>query len=281
MKIWVIATLTLQESLRRRALLGAVLLTLAFLALFGYGSSTAFREISTNPLLPADTRTIVTGEILLAGLYGVANIGALLAIFVAVGTIATEVEEGTLHAIVPRPLNRWEIVLGKWLGLAIMVSVYVVVTGLAACLIVYYLSGYISAYLVTGLLLIALKALILLSISMLFSTFLPALTSGIIAFILYAVSNVTGMVEQFGHLIRNQTLIDIGIITSLVIPSDAIWKMAASQIQPPAVNLLTSLRVGGVFSVVNPPSVWMALYALVYLVAALGGALLIFQRRDL
>jgi hypothetical protein len=116
---------------------------------------------------------------------------------------------------------------------------------------------------------------------MLFSTFLPALTAGIIAFILYAVSNVAGMVEQFGHLVRNQTLIDIGIVTSLLIPSDAIWKMAAARLQPQAVGLLETLRVGGVFSVINPPSIWMALYAAVYLVAILGAALVLFERRDL
>lgn len=281
MKIWIIATLTLQESLRRRALLGAVLITIAFLALFGYGSHVAFNSMSGNQLLSDQTRQIAIGEILLAGLYGVANIGALLAIFVAVGTIATEIEEGTLHAIVPRPLRRWEIVLGKWLGFAIMVSVYVMVTGLVACLIVWALAGYLSANLVPGLLLIALKALILLSVAMLFSTFLPALTAGIITFILYAVGNVAGMVEQFGHLIQNQTLVNIGIITSLVIPSDAIWSLAASLVQPPSVGLLASLRFAGPFSVINPPSIWMALYAVAYLIAALCGALAVFQRRDL
>lgn len=281
MKIWIIASLTLQESLRRRALLGAVLITVAFLALFGYGSHVAFNSMATNPILSEQTRTVAVGEILLAGLYGVANIGALLAIFVAVGTIATEIEEGTLHAIIPRPLNRWEIILGKWVGFAIMVTVYVIVTGLVASLIVYALAGYLSANLVAGLLLMALKALILLSLAMLFSTFLPALTAGIIAFILYAVSNVAGMVEQFGHLIQNQTLVNIGIITSLVIPSDAIWSLAASLVQPPAVGLLASLRFAGPFSVVSPPSIWMALYAVAYLIAALGGALAVFQRRDL
>ncbi len=281
MKIWVIASLTLQESLRRKALLGAVLITIAFLALFGYGSHVAFNSMANNPILSQNTRTIAVGEILLAGLYGVANIGGLLAIFVAVGTIATEIEEGTLHAIVPRPLHRWEVVLGKWVGFAIMVTVYVVVTGLVACLIVYALAGYLSANLVPGLLLIALKALLLLSVAMLFSTFLPALTSGIIAFILYAVANVAGMVEQFGHLIQNDTLVNIGIITSLFIPSDAIWSLAASMLQPPAAGLLASLRITGPFSVVSPPSIWMALYAVAYLIATLGGALAVFQHRDL
>jgi hypothetical protein len=57
--------------------------------------------------------------------------------------------------------------------------------------------------------------------------------------------------------------------------------MAAARLQPQAVGLLETLRVGGVFSVINPPSIWMALYAAVYLVAILGAALVVFERRDL
>jgi len=282
MNTWTIASLTFRETLRRKALLGAILLTLGFLILFGIGSYFAFRDIYGNPLLSATVRSLATGEILLAGLFGVANIGALLAIFVAAGTIATEVEEGTLHAVVPRPLHRWEVVLGKWLGFALMVSVYVAVTGLAASLIIYYLTGYLSHNLALGLALLALKALLLLSVSILLSTCLPALTTGIIAFILYAVGNVGSMVEQFGYLMRNQTLIDIGIITSLIIPSDALWKMAAGLLQPPiGDSILETLRGVGPFSVLNPPSVWMGAYSVGYLALALLGALLVFQRRDL
>ncbi len=282
MNTWVIASLTFRETLRRRALLGATLLTLGFLILFGVGSHFAFQDIFSNPRMSADLRTMSVGEILLAGLFGVANIGALLAIFVAAGTIATEVEEGTLHSIVPRPLYRWEIVLGKWLGFALMIAIYEVVTGLASCLIIYYLTGYLPSLLVPGVLLLALKALLLLSVSMLLSTFLPALTTGIIAFILYVVGNVGGMVEQMGYLIRNQTMINIGIITSLMIPSDALWKMAAGLLQPPiGDSILATLRGVGPFSVLDPPSIWMGAYAFGYMVLALIGAVLVFERRDL
>jgi ABC-type transport system involved in multi-copper enzyme maturation permease subunit len=282
MSIWIIASLTFRETVRRRALLGAILLTLGFLALFGVGSFYAFRDIFSNPRLTGEMQTLAIGEILLAGLFGVANIGALLAIFVAAGTIATEVEEGTLHAIVPRPLRRWEIVLGKWLGFALMVAIYVAITGLAASLIIYYVAGYISPLLIQGLALLSLKALLLLSVSILLSTRLPALTTGIVAFILYAVANVGGMVEQFGYLVRNSTLVEIGVITSLIMPSDALWKMAAAAFQPPiGDSILATLRGVGPFSVLNPPSVWMGAYAVAYLVVALLGALLIFERRDL
>lgn len=282
MNTWVIASLTFRETIRRKALFGAVALTLAFLILFGVGSYYAIGDSRAMVGARPEYFNFAVGQILLAGLYGVANIGALLAIFVAAGTIATEVDEGTLHAVLARPIGRWQVVLGKWLGFALMIAVYVAVTGLATCLIMWALSGYISANLVWGLALLSLKALLLLALALLFSTFLPALASGIVVFILYAVSNVAGMVETFGYLVKNQTMINIGIIASLVIPSDALWKMSAAAMQPPVDGLLAQLRgMAGPFSVFDPPSASMGFYAVGYLVVALALAVWVFGRRDL
>jgi ABC-type transport system involved in multi-copper enzyme maturation permease subunit len=279
---WVIASLAFRETIRRKALFGAIALTLGFLVLFGIGSYYAIEDMRGITANRDEYLGLAIGEILLAGLYGVANIGALLAIFVAAGAIATEIEEGTLQAVLARPLGRAQVVLGKWIGFSLMIAAYVAITGLAACLTMYAISGYLSPNVVPGLALLALKAVLLLALALLFSTFLPSLASGIIVFILYAVANVAGMVEQFGRLIQNQTMIDIGVITSLVIPSDALWKMAAALLQPPIPSTLGMLRgAAGPFSVFTPPSVWMGVYSVVYLAAALGIAIWIFRRRDL
>jgi hypothetical protein len=77
-------------------------------------------------------------------------------------------------------------------------------------------------------------------------------------------------------------MVRIGVIASLIIPSDALWKMGAAVVQPPnplpAMGLQMSL---GPFGVVNPPSVWMGVYAVVYTLGALALAAFIFSRRDL
>ena len=96
-----IARLTFREAVRRRALLGAVALTLAFLALYAWGTDLAVRELDDH--LPrglarlasttgANVRLLAIGELLLAGLFAVSNIAGLLAIFMAAGTTAQEVD---------------------------------------------------------------------------------------------------------------------------------------------------------------------------------------------
>src|SRR5438552_1305837 len=148
-----IAKLTFREAIRRKALLGAIALTLGFLALYAWGTGVAVAELNREQTtlggvnriarqMGLDLRLVAIGELLLAGLFAVHNIAGLLAIFTAAATIAQEVDQGTLQAVLAKPIARWEIVIGKWLGGSAMLAVYVAVTSLAATLIVYWRSGY-------------------------------------------------------------------------------------------------------------------------------------------
>ena len=282
MKLLLLASFTFREALRKKALYAATALTLVFLGLYAVGIHFSYQDIDRYSRLPLLARQAIKGEMLLAGLYVIANVGALLAIFTAAGTISSEIDSGTIHSIVPKPVRRWEVVMGKWLGYALMLSAYVGITGAAAIVIVYALGGQLPNNTVAGLALMVLKSLLLLSISVLGSTFLSALTTGIIAFILYALSNVAGMIEQFGVLVENQTMINIGIITSLVIPSDVLWKLAAHLVHPALDFRAMGLpSVGGIFTAANPPSIWMAVYSVVYIAVTLIVAMVVFQKRDL
>ncbi len=288
-----IAKLTFREALRRKALYGAIALTLAFLALYAWGTGAAVRELNDEQArlgginrvarqMGLDLRPLAIGELLLAGLFAVHNIAGLLAIFMAASTIAQEVDQGTLQAVLAKPVARWQIVLGKWLGGSAMLAVYVTITGLAATGIVYWRAGYFPAQLALGLLLLVMHATLLYSVTLIGSAFAPAIATGIAMFIVYVVANVAGMVEQLGVATEIETMIRIGVIASIVIPSDALWKMGAFAVQPP--NPLPALGIKlsvGPFGVLDPPSVWMGVYAVAYTALALALATAIFSRRDL
>ena len=284
MNTFVIARLTFREALRRKALYGAVALTMAFLALYAWGAGYIVRELDEDlpaawpACQPRRGSTCVcwpSASSLLAGLYAVSNIAGLLAIFMAAGTISQEVEQGTLQSILAKPVSRTQVVLGKWLGGTLMLATYVAVTGAVAAGIVWWQAGYLPAQLPLGLLLLTLKTTLLYSLTMVGSSLVPAITTGIVMLIVYVVANVTGMIEQVGVAIGSETMVRIGVIASLLIPSDALWKMGAAVMQPPnplpALGLQMSL---GPFGVVNPPSVWMGLYAILYTIAALALAAL-------
>ncbi len=288
-----IAKLTFREAVRRKALYGAIALTLAFLVLYAWGTGVAVAELDREQTalgginrvarqLNLDLRLVAIGELLLAGLFAVSNIGGLLAIFTAASTIAHEVDEGTLQAVLAKPVSRWQIVVGKWLGGSAMLAVYTVVTSAATVAIVTWRSGYLPPNLLGGLALLVMRTTLLFSMTLAGSAFAPAIATGIVMLIVYVVTNVAGMVEQIGVAAEIQTMVRIGVIASIVVPSDALWKMGAFVVQPP--NPLPALGIKmslGPFGVVDPPSVWMALYGVIYTLVALGVATAIFARRDL
>ena len=287
-----IAKLTFREAVRRKALYGATALTIVFLALYGWGIDAAMRELAEDAgpgsvarraaAVGIDTTILVVGQLFVAGLFAVGNIASLLSIFMAAGTIAQEVDQGTLYAIVAKPVARWQVVVGKWLGGAAMLAVYVTTTALATAAIVCWRAGYWPDRLPQGILLLIAKVTLLHAVTLLGSVLMPAITAGIVMFIVYSVTNVTGLLEQVGAEAGIESMVRIGIYGSLVLPADALWKMAAYTVQPPNPLLALGIRTMiGPFMVLSPPSIWMGIYAMGYTAAALGVAIWRFSRRDL
>ena len=76
---------------------------------------------------------------------------------------------------------------------------------------------------------------------------------------------------------NNPTAVQIGIVTSLMIPTEALWRRAAYEMQTPLASTL-GLSPFGAFSV---PSLLMVLYAILYLVIIFAVAVSTFNRRDI
>ncbi len=142
---------------------------------------------------------------------------------------------------------------------------------------VFFQTGYIPDHLFTGLSLIYLEALLVMTITLMCSAAFPALATGGIVFGLYGLAFIGGWIEQFGSIMQNQTAVKIGIITSLIIPSEALWRRAAFEMQSPLAGALGMSPFGAI----SVPSILMIVYAVLYLVASLILSIRIFQNRDL
>jgi hypothetical protein len=143
--------------------------------------------------------------------------------------------------------------------------------------IVYLISGYTAPNYFRGLSFIWLNALLLLGVSLFGGTTLSTLANGVMVFGLYGIAFLGGWIEQIGSFLENQTAINIGIISSLIIPSEALWKRAAFEMQSPLVRALGFSP----FSAPTVPSAAMIWYALLYAIVALVLAMRQFSSRDL
>ena len=70
----------------------------------------------------------------------VSGFGSLLAAWAAADAVAAEMKSGTILAVMARPLRRWEFLAGKYLGVLLLMSVYVLGM-LGVTLLLSYLGG--------------------------------------------------------------------------------------------------------------------------------------------
>lgn len=278
MATWVIARLTFREAARRKILWAALILGVAFLALYGIGVYFIHREIqhsisSQNLTAMRETFSFV----LMAGLYVVNFLVVMMTVLTSVDTLAGEIASGTIQAVVTKPLRRYQVVLGKWLGFAAMLALYVALMGGGVVIVTYILTGYSAPGVPRGLGLMVMEGLALLSVCILGGTSLSTLANGVLAFGLYGLAFVGGWIEQIGSLLRNETAVNIGIVSSLLMPSEAMWKRAAYEMQ----SSLASTIGMSPFTSTSVPSPLMILYAALYIAIMLALALRQFSRRDL
>jgi len=279
--IFILAKLTFREAIRRRILLAGFVLGLAFLVIYSFGLHFILVQVSQVVTESSAGQNVMNVEsqntFLMAGLYAVTFLSIAMAALLGADTLAGEINSGTIQTIATKPIRRADIVLGKWLGFAGLLGMYQFLTAGGVVLSMYIQAHYVPDNLLHGLGLIYLEALLIMTVTLMCSAAFPALATGGIVFGLYGLAFIGGWIEQIGAVLHNSTAVQIGIITSLIIPSEALWRRAAFEMQTPLASVL-GISPFGASSV---PSLLMVIYAVVYLGTILICAIRIFQKRDL
>jgi ABC-type transport system involved in multi-copper enzyme maturation permease subunit len=201
----------------------------------------------------------------------------MMSALTSVDSIAGEISSHTIQTVASKPLRRWEIVLGKLLGQTLMLAGYVIFMAGGLILEVYLLTGYQPPNILAGLSLMMLEGLIVFSITALGGTYFSTLANGVVVFMLYGIAFAGSWVEQIGAALESETAIQVGIIASLIMPSEAMWRLASDLMQPLLVKR-TEMSLVVLFS---KPSPAMVIYAGIYSAVLVGLALRQFSRRDL
>ncbi|WP_400162824.1 ABC transporter permease [Brevibacillus sp. TJ4] len=287
--MWPIMKITFREMVSKRIFTITILMSLAFLLFFGLATWFMAREVaanSTGNIVDFQlTKALFSTQLLGMGLYFGSFITALLAILSSVGSISSEVDSHQIDTWLARAMPRRTYLLGKFFGLAGLLAIYAILmfTGLIA--INQWMSGGVMAVqLTTGQVLsgmgyFALLPIILVCVSLLMSSFTSTVTGGIVLIILYGIGFIGGFVEQLGTLIEQQAMINIGIISSLIFPTDSLFRQVTVSLFESVDNPL-SFATQGIFGTTSPPSQAMIYYTILYGAAALLLAMRIFQKRD-
>ena len=281
-KIWILARMTFHEAIRRRIVLTGLVLGILFLVIFSVGFRMISREVMNDgenrPALMAHAmQNEMSSFMLNAGLYAVAFLSVAMGALLSADALAGEISSGTIQTVLTKPIRRSDVVLGKWLGFAGLLALYLLLMAGGAVLIVFLQSGYIPQNILTALLLMYLESLLVMTFALMCSSAMPGLATGGTVFGLYGLAFIGGWIEQIGAIFNNHTAVQVGIVTSLLFPTEAIWRRAAFEMQT---SVATILQMSP-FTTLSVPSVVMVVYAILYLLVVLAATVRIFKGRDI
>jgi ABC-type transport system involved in multi-copper enzyme maturation permease subunit len=277
-----IAALTLREASRRRAVLALASLTVVLLVLSWWGFS-RLAAASGDARLTSGEARLTASIVLNLVMFGISLIAALGTAFLAGPTLAGEAESGIALAMLARPIRRSEVLLGKWLGLVGFGTAFVIVAGLAQCMIVRVTIDYWPPEPVVALALLAAQTVVLLTLALLLSTAVSPMASGVVAVGLFGATWIAGVVSGIGASLNNVSVERIGTVSRMLLPTDGLWRGAMRAFQDPS----ALLELGGSnaeafpFLSAAPLTVTYLVWAAVWVAMVWGLAAASFQRKDL
>lgn len=276
-----IAALTLREASRRRVLLALTAMTVVLIALSGWGFSRLAAE-SGGTLTSGEA--LLTASILLnLVMFGFSLIAALGTAFLAGPTLAGETESGIALSVLARPVRRSAFLLGKWLGLVAFGSGFVVLAGLAQCLVVLATVGYWPPEPAEALALLAAQTTVLLTLAVLLSTAVSPMASGVVAVGLFGTAWVAGVVGGIGASLGNDSVERVGTVSRVLLPTDGLWRGAMHALQDPTALLRLGDEGGQAFPFLSAAPLTPAYlaWAVLWVAMVWGLAAAAFVRKDL
>jgi Cu-processing system permease protein len=276
MAFWIIAGMTFREAARKKILWTALIAGLGFFVVFGVGLHYQMADFSGGSI-PPFLQYQILGGMLMIGLYTVDLLAVVMTILTSVDTLSGEIDSGTIHAIATKPIARWQVLVGKWMGFIGMLAIYVALMFGGTIAEAHWIAGVTPQNPIAGALLVFLECVLALTVTFMFGTWFSTLTNGVIVLGLHGLAFLGGWLEQMSGFAEGSHLVTLGVVSSLVMPSEAVWRRAAFEMESP---LAGSLQFSP-FADISVPSLAMIGYAGVYLLGALAIAIYHFQNRDL
>jgi ABC-type transport system involved in multi-copper enzyme maturation permease subunit len=279
-----VIALSVQEGIRRRVFLAVLVLTLAFLALYGLGAHFAFRDV--NEFAAGEAKILDPHAFTGATIFGLAMfatlfLGAVLAVFLTLGVVRGDAESGLLQPIVVRPIGRTTMLLARFAGAALLSAAYVVVVYLAAWAITEATGHWSPDHLLGPALGLALGVAIIAALSLLASTLLSVTAQGIVVFMVFGAGLTAGLLAQIGHAINSHSLHTIGRVASWALPFEGLYTAGLHALISGTSGLTGVVLQLGPFGGSEAAGPQLIGWAFVYLAGVLALSALVFSRRDL
>ncbi len=280
-----ISLLTVREVARRRLLWVLLALSVVSVILVGW-VVTQLVDYARHGGMNEARIALGVSQVLVFVAFMFSFVLAMSAAFLAAPAIASDVESGTLLAMLARPISRADLVIGRWIGLASIVATYAVASGFLAIGVVAQVSGYVPPDPGVAVACLTGEALATLTLALALGTRLPAIAAGSITVVVFGMSWFGGVLASAAGLLRAEALVPSLDALRLVMPTDLLWRGVIHALEPPLVLLIArgidpSGFASDPFFARLPLSLGDLAWALAWTAIALVGGVIAFGRREL
>lgn len=241
----------------REAIRDKVLNSILFFAALMLFVSLAMQELTIG-----DQDKVVRG----VALGGVSLVAALISVFLGVGLVYKEIERKTIYTLASKPMPRWHLLLGKYLGLWVTLAVELLALAAMYTVIVGLQQGLPGPQIYLSMAMLMVELTLLTAWATLFSTFASPMMASAYTLCIYVIGHFCDDLQLFGEKSDN--------------PAFKAMMLAMYRVLP---NLeMFNIRTEAVHGIAVPASelLWSAAYGLGYTTAVLVVAMRVFEKRD-
>ncbi|HLO47469.1 MAG TPA: ABC transporter permease subunit [Kamptonema sp.] len=216
------------------------------------------------PELAATTENKIILDI---GMGAIGVLGLMVTVFVATGLVNKEIEKRTVYVLVAKPISRPELIVGKHIGLSVVLAVLV-----AAMTLIYVAILSLSRIpYPLGSILIAkffvwIELSLLTAVGILFGVFTSSLLATLLTFGVYLMGHSTRDLVALGKLTKNPTIEQLMMGLYVVLPDLARLNLRNDAVYGQVPHIAALIANAG--------------YGLLYIVVLLSIAIAIFSRRE-
>lgn len=279
-----IARYSIAEALRRRVFLVIVVLTAAFLLLYGLGAYAIFDEVGDQGLTGGallEEKELTGGTLTGIGMFVTFFLGVVLTVFMTMSTVRGDAERGVLQPLVVRPLGRNRVLLGRLVAAVAVAGAYVTAVFAVLVLIGWAAGDWTPDNLVTPALGLISAVAVVTCLSVLGSVLLPSSANGIAIFMIFGAGLTAGLLNQIGEALDSGRLAQISDVATVILPFEALYQGGLDALTSEASGFTEVAIDLGPFGGAEPLGLGMVVWSLVYVSATILLALRGFARRDL
>jgi ABC-type transport system involved in multi-copper enzyme maturation permease subunit len=213
------------------------------------------------------------------GLSATSIFGLFIAVFIGIGLVSKEVERRSLYSLLPKPIHRYQLVLGKYAGLTLTLVVNILIMTIAFYAVLFYTAWGVDPVvqgawdapaldpaLLKAIGLILIELLLVTAIAVFFSTFSTPILSAALTFGFFVAGHFSTDLRNFDQVVDSPAAARLARGLYWVLPNLAQFDVKSQVVhgQPVAAGYL----------------VLTSLYAALYTAMLLTVSVYIFSRRD-